>query len=401
MYEDTRHQPLTATAWNEELARAAIERIVQDTYARFDSPKLWPIHPLDRFGTDLPESFKMLYFGAAGVVWALNYLKRVEATGIERDYADILDHLPQENRKEMKLSRQETASLLMGDVGILLVQSQLSPAEAIREKLFNLIERNVYNPTRELMWGSPGTMLAALLMLERTGEPRWKDLFLQSAEELWQEWKDVPEAQCYLWTQDLYGRSLRYIGAGHGFAATASVLNRGHDLLDAKKQKELFPRIAQTFVTTAEEKGEFANWPAVWLPSTRGRKMLVQHCHGAPGMITCLADFPAGTNPKFDQLLEKGGELTWKAGPLTKGPGLCHGTAGNGYAFLKLYRRTGEPKWLERARAFAMHSIEQSERMVDQYGQRRYSLWTGDLGVAVYLWDCIETVPKFPTMDVF
>ena len=30
-----------------------------------------------------------------------------------------------------------------------------------------------------------------------------------------------------------------------------------------------------------------------------------------------------------------------------------HGTGGNGYAFLKLYRRTGNTMWLERARAFA------------------------------------------------
>ena len=34
-----------------------------------------------------------------------------------------------------------------------------------------------------------------------------------------------------------------------------------------------------------------------------------------------------------------GGELTWRAGPLRKGPGLCHGTAGNGFAFLRAARR--------------------------------------------------------------
>jgi hypothetical protein len=33
-----------------------------------------------------------------------------------------------------------------------------------------------------------------------------------------------------------------------------------------------------------------------------------------------------------------GGELTWRAGPLRKGAGLCHGTAGNGFAFLRLHR---------------------------------------------------------------
>ena len=69
--------------------------------------------------------------------------------------------------------------------------------------------------------------------------------------------------------------------------------------------------------------------------------------------------------------------------------------------FLKLYRRTGAIRWLERARAFAMHAIEQSERHAKHYGQLRCSLWTGDLGLAVYLWDCIQGQAKFPTMDVF
>jgi hypothetical protein len=48
-----------------------------------------------------------------------------------------------------------------------------------------------------------------------------------------------------------------------------------------------------------------------------------------------------------------------------------------------------------------MHAIAQSERYGKEYGQRRYSLWTGDLGLAVYLWDCIKGEAKFPTMDIF
>ena len=84
-----------------------------------------------------------------------------------------------------------------------------------------------------------------------------------------------------------------------------------------------------------------------------------------------------------------------------KGSNLCHGTAGNGYAFLKLYQRTKKTMWLERARAFAMHAIRQYECHAKQYGQLRYSLWTGDLGLAVYLWDCMRGEAKFPTMDIF
>jgi hypothetical protein len=100
-------------------------------------------------------------------------------------------------------------------------------------------------------------------------------------------------------------------------------------------------------------------------------------------------------------LLLGAGEAIWQAGPLHKGSNLCHGTGGNGYAFLKLFARTGDHLWLERARAFAMHGIAQSEAHAAQYGQRRYSLWTGDPGFAIYLWDCINARAAFPTVDVF
>ncbi|MGL6279214.1 MAG: lanthionine synthetase LanC family protein [Gaiella sp.] len=85
-----------------------------------------------------------------------------------------------------------------------------------------------------------------------------------------------------------------------------------------------------------------------------------------------------------------GGELTWRAGPLSKGPGLCHGTAGNGYAFLALFERTGDERWLARARSFAMHAVREVEQRRASFGRGRYSLWTGDLGTALYLADCIR-----------
>jgi predicted esterase len=88
-------------------------------------------------------------------------------------------------------------------------------------------------------------------------------------------------------------------------------------------------------------------------------------------------------------------------GPLAKGSNLCHGTGGNGYAFLKLHRRTGDAVWLERAHAFAMTSIAQCRGARAEFGRGRYTLWTGDIGLAIYLWDCLTGVPRFPTVDVF
>ena len=92
--------------------------------------------------------------------------------------------------------------------------------------------------------------------------------------------------------------------------------------------------------------------------------------------------------------------FTWQSGALVKGSNLCHGTGGNGYAFLKLYRRTGENVWLERARAFAMTAISQCRGARLAHGRGRYSLWTGDVGLAIYLWDCLRGKGRFPTIDV-
>jgi len=98
-------------------------------------------------------------------------------------------------------------------------------------------------------------------------------------------------------------------------------------------------------------------------------------------------------------VLVAGGELAWRAGPLAKGGGLCHGTAGNGYTFLKLFERTGDERWLDRARAFAIHAAEQVERTRAAHGRGRYTLWTGDVGTALYLSSCLTTTAAIPTLD--
>ena len=65
------------------------------------------------------------------------------------------------------------------------------------------------------------------------------------------------------------------------------------------------------------------------------------------------------------------------------------------------FGRTKDPVWLDRARRFAMTSIVQWRATQVAVGRGRYSLWTGDVGLAVYLWDCITGEPRFPTVDVF
>jgi hypothetical protein len=137
-----------------------------------------------------------------------------------------------------------------------------------------------------------------------------------------------------------------------------------------------------------------ANWPTVpGLPLTR-----VQWCHGAAGMVTSLAQV-APTDPLHTELMIAAGQLVWDAGPIEANAGLCHGTAGNGFAFLALFARTGDELWLTRARAFAMHALGQVERSRAADGRGRYTLFTGDMGAALLAASCVEVDPAFPGLD--
>ncbi len=409
LYEAVRHEQLTATPWNKDRARDAIDRIVADTNRGFNSEGWWPIHPLDRSPERPPDSVKYLYHGAAGVIWALNYLNETGAADLKRDYLPAVRQLIPRIRDDLgkypevrKYMAAERASYLVGEAGILLLEWKLAPSQEVAQQIYRHLEERIGDP-RGLAWGGAGAMLAALFMYERTEDARWKEPFLRSFGPLYDQWNYSDEARCHLWTSSLYGVTEMRIGAVHGFAANAFVMIRGRHLLKRELADQMLHRIHQTVHATALVEGRHANWPNHVGSTSRPAPLsiVVQHCNGAPGIINCLAEFPNDARWPLDVLLRQAGECVWDAGPPVKFPSLCHGAAGSGYAFLKLYARTGDDRWLDRARRFAMHAIERCDRDVKKYGQRKFSLWTGDLGLAIYLWDCIRANAKFPTLDVF
>jgi hypothetical protein len=401
LYDHERHEPLAAAAWDEGTARAAIERIALDAVEAFSPETYWPWHPKDvEPGDDLNEPALPLYHGAAGVLWGLRYLRDAMRAAWDVPGDEHLDALIERNRRWLAtLPNDETASFMFGETPLLLMMQGREPTTARADRIAELIERNIHHPARELMWGSPGTLLAALFLYERFGDARWAELFLRTAEQLWSELEWSERYECSFWTQDMYGRRSTYLDAVHGFVATACVLIRGRALLTTSRWRAWEQTIATTIERSAVREDGLANWlPELTSRENPRAKFLMQYCHGAPGFVICLAQFPSHA---LDELLLAAGEATWIAGPLSKGSNLCHGTGGNGYAFLKLYERTHDAKWLERARAFAMHGIAQMEADRRHYGQSRYSLWTGDMGFAIYLWDCIRARAAFPTLDVF
>jgi hypothetical protein len=399
LFDPTRHEPLRAEPWDEARARRAIAHIVSETESHYKPETWWPVHPRDHDpDNDGAKTPTPLYCGALGVFWALHYLQDVGAATLVRGYHDQVDALLTRNRDYLgDGAAAERASYLFGETPIRLWAYGARPDEDTADVLAELIAGNLDHPARELMWGSPGTMLAALFLHERTGGSRWAELFRQTAARLWSqlEWSD--EFDCAYWTQDLYGTQSTYIDGVHGFVATAAPLIRGRVLMGPAAWAQWADCIANTVARTAIWEDGRVNWRA-WLARTSTRPLLMQYCHGAPGFVVCLGGLP-GT--ALDPLLLAAGEAVWAAGPLAKGNNLCHGTGGNGYAFLKLYRRTQDPIWLQRARCFAMHGIAQGEADEREYGRLRCSLWTGDPGFAIYLWNCLQAGADFPTVDTF
>ncbi len=393
LFDSDRHEGLAAPLWDEIAARRAIETIARDCEDRFSPGELWPPHPLDAEGEPAPAPFTMLYMGAAGVIWALDSLARRGLAGHTERFAPAVAALEARNLAQVEPWGYGVESFLMGRSGVLLTHYRVRPSREVADRLAQSIAANVEHPSRELLWGAPGTMHAALAMHEWTGEERWAELFRTSAKALEDALIDGPEG-CRLWDQDLYGQRATYLGAGHGFAGNAGAIVRGLALFPSNERAEWIERIATTTLATVTPDGALANWTPSWLPRRPG--FLVQWCHGAPGFVTSLATLG---DSRLDEVLLAAGEIVWTAGPLTKGAGLCHGTAGNGYTFLKLFRRTGDERWLDRARAFAMHAIAQCEQHAATYGMRRYSLYTGDPGVALYLLQCIDGAAVWPGLD--
>lgn len=84
-------------------------------------------------------------------------------------------------------------------------------------------------------------------------------------------------------------------------------------------------------------------------------------CHGATGAIQMLiAAHTVFGSSRYVEAAKRCGDLIWRRGLLRKGPGICHGVAGGGYAFLLLYRLTGDIAYVEKAKAFAAIMMDPS-----------------------------------------
>ena len=377
------YEPLTAE-WDEERARAGIRKVVADADAAFGGESLWPAAEWDSWRT--PTPLKTLYVGAAGVIWGLARRGYAEP---QTDLAAAAESTVEAWRREpdfmaeVELPSRKESGLLSGETGILLVAWHLTHRKELADDLYERVRENEDSEAEEVMWGTPGTLLAAQRMFETTRDDRWHEAWQTGAEALWSR----RDADGY-WLQRLFGEEHKSLTPPHGLVGNVQALR---PLLDDERRTTLEHDTNALLARASFVEDGLANWAHVErpeLPSATG-EIRLQWCAGAPGIVIAASDY------LDEELLLAGAELVWRAGPPTmeKGPGICHGTAGNGYALLAAFARTGDEEWLTRARRFAVHALDQVER-----GPGRYSLWTGDIGAAVFAADCLDASSRYPVL---
>lgn len=395
MFDSERHEACTTRAWDASLAMDQVHHCFKDVieFLRTDQ---WREQGEEVAATTM-------YEGAIGVLWAGVYLSRELDQPLPFSVAALCDEIfaayaqfEAQEFKEMDVPNV-TASYFLGHSGTFNIMQSLVPGRylELQQKLVEIATGNIDNATLEILWGGPGSILPVLNNLEAGHSEtsgQLQALFQRQFEFLRSKLERAADYDCYIWTQDLYGSKRRITGAGHGFVGNVYPFLRGQRWLPESDRKWLLETVVDTILKTAVVDGELANWPPSLGETSEGAPdFLVQWCHGAPGMILGLNHVQKTFSSDFDEVLLKAGETTWHAGPLTKGLGLCHGTDGNGYALLKLFQRTGDQIWLDRARAFAMHGI-------GQY-QNRQGFWVGDSALALFLLACRRGASDMPLWD--
>ena len=393
LFDPSLHEPLVERPWSTAVALEGAAEIARDALdAARDS--LWPLHRDDTQDDDDFDQATCLYFGAAGVALALDWLAREIDTPRPATVPDLFGRIRDLHASNPPFT-PSPSSWLIGRSGVAAAMTVLD--DGSMDRVLHEAATVIDNPSHDPLTGAGHALLGLLSLIDlHPGDARLVDLFRTGVARELDELQPGP-ADCEMWNVDLYGNPKWMIGAGHGAAGTLQPMLRGARLLSTDTNTRVLRVARELVAATVLREGDCANWPPA--SASDDIKRPVQWCHGAPGIVLALAD-AARDDDATRALLVAGGELTWRAGPLVKGSTICHGTSGSALALLQLFDLTGDELWLDRARRLALHALDQVRRRRAEVGHGRYSLMTGDLGVAACLVQCERARPGIVGLDL-
>lgn len=354
-----------------------------------------------------------VYTGLGGVavayLWAGLFCQR--ARGDEAAAAELL-------RKARAVAetclaedgRSRYISFLIGPPGYLATAAAAckllgdeAAAAAHVERLLRMCGAAEKHPEDELLLGRAGYLWALLWTRSvcGAGAADFDTPLRRIAERLVETGRACAARHCPDWPLMWMCYDEFYVGAAHGVVGVLAVLFRCFGLLSDRGRQ----LTADTARRLLRERFPSGNLPIVL--GARGDEH-IHWCHGAPG-LPALAEAAAAASQQpgglagdvasdLQAAAVKAGDVVWRRGVVLKGYGLCHGLAGNGYAFLTLRRLTGDGAQLQRAEAFrallshrplaeAVATQPDPQRAVPGVPDSPRSLFEGSAGVVCFVLD--------------
>jgi eukaryotic-like serine/threonine-protein kinase len=337
-------------------------------------------------------------YGAAGIAYAwyrralgegsAEHLAAADAwcLAAERRAAEDGDGAWYEPAIEIGPAEVGACSLFHTTLGVRCVQALVATARddggAAQAALAAYVEAaRELDPRADLVVGRAGVLLGAALLRDAcaaAGRADPADLLA------------LGDALCAELCSELAGEP-HDLSVAHGAAGTLHAV-----LAWSRSPQPEVDDVAREALERLRAEARPADGGGVWWPRTpAGERWLVPSwCSGTAGhlLLWIAADRRFPGDGHLD-IAERAGITTWRSDE--RQPSLCCGLAGRGYALAALHRRTGDAKWLTRARATCDRAAAAASTVPDA----AWSLYKGDLGVALLA--CELDVPDAARMPLF
>nr|ACO14699.1 LanC-like protein 1 [Caligus clemensi] len=304
-----------------------------------------------------------VYTGLSGILYSYHVLGN-----------DIEEPWIQECLQSKSLKKR--LGYLGGISGPLAFAASYSSQKSVYLKeLLALKESKLFHESpEEFLYGKAGFLFALLLVKKNNPEFAEIDDVIESVISVIVKIGSRDQGSLYY---EWHGKE--YLGAAHGYAGILSSLLRARSHLSPPQLDMIRGKIEELILLQYPS----GNFPSS-ISSSNGDR-LVHWCHGAPGFVDLyLLSYDTFQDHKYLQIADKCLDVIWERGLLKKGFGLCHGSAGNGYAFLLAYKATKNTTHLYRALRFAEWCSDFENPGVGT-PDRPYSLFEGLAGNAFFL----------------
>ncbi|XP_068620731.1 lanC-like protein 3 [Battus philenor] len=352
-----------------------------------------------------------LYVGVTGVSFMFYYLYKNPMLSEKKNFymEKALEYL----KPALESSAGEKTSFLLGDAGTYALAAVLLKSKGDERyseflKMYKALYPHYLNPKflkcggDEFFVGRAGYLAGALWITRElktqifTPEELYKicDMMVTSGREYSMKYKSpCPLMYHYYNTQ--------YLGAAHGLSFILQMLLTVPGYTHYNKSAARDIKATVDFMASLQTKE--GNWPCCMEEVVLDDHKLIHWCHGAPGMVYLMAKaYLIFKETKFLDACIKANEVVWEKGLLRKGPGICHGIAGNGYVFLLLYRLTGDENYLKRAKLFASFMNTEDFVRDARLPDNPESLYEGVAGTVCFMSDLLAPdKAEFPFQDVF